>query len=88
MTSDRGKVEAPQPTSERPMIEQTIAVMYLYDLLGAHAESVNETHRLAWVHIDEDSEPVGQMLFVCKCQEGLERRKFNAHIRDAYAGLL
>lgn len=50
-----------------------------------------DKHRLSYTYDDDDT-PDGDgkptQLFVCRCREGFDRRAFNAHIRDAYKGVL
>lgn len=53
--------------------------------LEDHVERVFDVHRLAYVFFDEDTPmPSGKPteIFVCKCQEGFVRRKFNEHMKD------
>ena len=58
------------------------SVLGLY--LEHHIETVFFTHRLAYVFMDEDTPMANGKpteVFVCKCQEGFERRKYNEHLK-------
>lgn len=63
----------------------------LEELLREHGDQIYDKHRLSYTYDDDDT-PDGDgkptQLFVCRCREGFERRAFNAHIRDAYKGVL
>ena len=55
--------------------------------LQEHSERVASAHRLAYVFIDDDTlDEKGKptQIMVCKCGEGLVRRKHNEHIKDKY----
>jgi len=51
--------------------------------LEDHIERRFAEHRLAYEYDDTDTNPSGKVtkLFVCKCGDALERRKFNEHLK-------
>jgi len=60
---------------------------------GIHEVLVNqafEKHRLKYVFPDEDTpDEHGKptLIFVCRCDEGFERRAYNEHIRERYGNV-
>ena len=75
----RGRVET------ESLVQDTVAaalerVLELF--LEDHIERRFEKHRLAYEYDDEDTNPDKlTKLFVCKCGEAYERRKFNEHLK-------
>ena len=64
------------------MIDERMKAL-LREFLELHVESVFDEHRLAYMYLDEDTDPEKAIqLFVCKCNEAFVRRKFNEHLKE------
>lgn len=90
----RGRVSPPEARAEisprsqiglpKGMSRMADQLDQLYRKLAAHIDDTFEEHRLAYVFIDGDNDD--EEVFVCKCQEGFNRRHFNEHLKEKLRG--
>lgn len=81
----RGRITAPPPppARERQLTAPKMLVNHqketLRKMFGIQADWTYERHRLKYVF-----DKGGEEIYVCHCEEGFDRRRFNMHIRDSF----
>ena len=75
----RGRVDTESLVQDTALAAlQRVLELFLED----HVERRFEEHRLAYEYDDSDTNPDKlTKLFVCKCGDAYERRKFNEHLK-------